>query len=494
MGNLIKWLVPDTTYGWDMIKILRSQSKNGTYSLIHSQEVINNEYYDTTGTASDWYKLVFYNSTTGDESNYTPPLQAEHFRGYATIQEVRDFTRVTKKEFDDSTIQLMIDRATSRINEETSRIWGGQKIVTKSFSGDGTDTLFFNDADVSEILRIEVDENNDNNFVTKFAQTKLLENITSTAHSIPVDNTTVFPSAGIISIDDEQLYYGEGERVYPYDERYTEAINGYWIDPEYPGNQYETLATNPVKEGSYSIYVATGQSILKRNILHFSEEVNLNDFQTVSFWVYPLCNIFLIGDLRFTTDPYLGNPTCYMWTSVDKQVGMNQWNEITAQISSFTNLCTDETKIRRMWIEGYFNSSHNQCMYIDGFKLTGTSFKPTTETFYIRYRGYNGSATSPTNTSHTAGTKVYYAGVSEFFRIIDGTSLVLLNNNTMSYFPVGQGNIRITYKYGSDTIPSNIKHLCLLMVSQMMNIEDPRTNEIDRLVAENKWKGPVGIA
>jgi len=324
MGNLIRWLQPDSEYGWTEVRIHRATSKNGTYTLIHTQDITDTSFHDVTGEDIHWYKLSFYNDVDDVESAFSEPIKAEHFKGYATISEVRSFTRVTNKEFDDNTIQTMIDRASDRIDLETARTWRGLKEERGFFDGDDTDILWLTKSDIQEILTLKVDRDYTGRYVDVLVKDFVDGDILATDTILNLKNNDDFPESGIIQIGDELIEY-------------------------------------------------TGKSS---------------------------------------------------------------------------------------------NS------------LTGLT------------RGYNGT----TPTIHEHGAKVWLNNDKPIVRVYSEGYIILTRASKVIRFPARPQSVEVRFLYGNKKIPAQIKHLCLLMVSQMMNIEDPRTIEIDRVLAENKWKGPVGIA
>jgi len=316
MGNLLKWLQPDSEYGWTDTFIYRATSKDGVYSEIHIQSITDTSYHDITGTIDHWYKLAFYNSNINAQSEFTEPLQAEHFEGYATIEEVRDFTRVSNKEFDDNTIQLMIDRATSTIDNETSRTWLGLKRKDVYLDGDDTDLLWLVDTDINKVLVVKIDESFSNNYTPIVIKDISDGSIDATTTSLRLEDASDFTASGTIQIDDELITYG---------------------------NKNGNLLLNLVR-------------------------------------------------------------------------GVNSTTATSHQNESIVWL-NNNTQMIKVYKEGY---------------------------------------------------------------------IILGSNSPISRFIANPQSVRVKYIYGNDTIPGSIKNLCLLMVSQMMNIEDPRTREIDKIIKKQK--------
>lgn len=70
---------------YDKIKFYRSATKTGTYSLVTTVDIdVDNtdgvtKYDDATGSATDYYKVTYYNSISTDESEFSSPTRAQGY-------------------------------------------------------------------------------------------------------------------------------------------------------------------------------------------------------------------------------------------------------------------------------------------------------------------------------------------------------------------------------------------------------------------------------
>lgn len=84
----------DGTTTFDQIKIYRSNTEEGSYSLIGTVDIssgTSTDYTDTTGSASYWYKVTYYNSVTTDESDYSDPQQGGVSDWYIFVETDLDY-------------------------------------------------------------------------------------------------------------------------------------------------------------------------------------------------------------------------------------------------------------------------------------------------------------------------------------------------------------------------------------------------------------------
>lgn len=76
---------------------------------------------------------------------------------YATITEIRNYTRVGAAELGDAALTDMIDSATARIDRETGRTWQGVQTATNElYTGDGSSRLILKNSDIGTISAISV--------------------------------------------------------------------------------------------------------------------------------------------------------------------------------------------------------------------------------------------------------------------------------------------------------------------------------------------------
>lgn len=76
---------------------------------------------------------------------------------YATITEIRAYTRVGATELVDQAITDMIDSATARIDRETGRTWQGSQTATNEYyTGNDTNRLQLKNVDIGTLSAISV--------------------------------------------------------------------------------------------------------------------------------------------------------------------------------------------------------------------------------------------------------------------------------------------------------------------------------------------------
>lgn len=171
---------------------------------------------------------------------------------YATLQEVREFTKAQTSEYTDTAINNFIMRATDEIDNETDRTW--QEAVTETdayFDGDGLDILYLNHTDLQSLTSIAIRTTGGDstatytsvttskvalypegylvlysdaevtNFTAGLKTAKLtythgavhatavddVAGVTINDTSITVDDASYFPTSGIICIDTEWISY-----------------------------------------------------------------------------------------------------------------------------------------------------------------------------------------------------------------------------------------------------------------------------------------------
>lgn len=84
---------------------------------------------------------------------------------YASITDIRDFTKVKTGEFTNSAIYNMLKRATSLIDERTARTWKGVQTETDEyFDGDDTDILWLSHPNIQSITSVAIDDNDDGTY------------------------------------------------------------------------------------------------------------------------------------------------------------------------------------------------------------------------------------------------------------------------------------------------------------------------------------------
>jgi len=182
MVNLLKWIDPESTFGWTYIRIERGTLEAGPFTELTSADIVGyvngtglllgtphvTYAKDVTGSVNNWYRIRFYDGT--NFSDYSDAMIAFDFRGYCTIDEVRSFTNVQATEYSDGQLQLIIDGVTADIDDFTGRTW--QMIHTETeelYDGNGEDLLALDDGDIQTVTAITVDTDQDGVFETTVA-------------------------------------------------------------------------------------------------------------------------------------------------------------------------------------------------------------------------------------------------------------------------------------------------------------------------------------
>jgi len=147
MGVLIKWKKPSSELSYNYARVYRSDSQYGTYTLIKSQDISDNSYYDPDGTGSDWYKITFYDSVNDNESSYSDPIQGSSHIGYCSVDEVRAMTNVTESQVTDTQLALLIEMASAQVNADINERHEDEEVKyineEKSNEIDGTTITFY---------------------------------------------------------------------------------------------------------------------------------------------------------------------------------------------------------------------------------------------------------------------------------------------------------------------------------------------------------------
>lgn len=147
MGVLLKWKKITTEASYDQVRVYRANDEDATYSLITTQTVEDNSYYDGTGNESHWYKIEFYNSVTGNVSERSDPIQGGTFYGYCTVDEVRQTTNLKSNNISDTQLASLIEFAGSQLNADINMYNEEERIryidETKENDIDGMNSTFY---------------------------------------------------------------------------------------------------------------------------------------------------------------------------------------------------------------------------------------------------------------------------------------------------------------------------------------------------------------
>jgi len=145
MGILIKWkaINPEATY--TSARVYRSTSQAGSYSLIATQAIEDQSYYDCEGTTNSWYKVDFW-STCG-ASSLSDPIQGGTYRAYCTVEDVRNITNIKTNDLTDTEIANLIEYCGAQLNADINVFHEEEKLTyisnTKENTVNGTNTTFY---------------------------------------------------------------------------------------------------------------------------------------------------------------------------------------------------------------------------------------------------------------------------------------------------------------------------------------------------------------
>lgn len=119
MGNLIKWSLPDNESTYDYTEIYRSSTREGTYTLLETQLIADNSYFDVDGIVDSWYKVRFKDESKSKYSSYSEPIQGGKFAGYCNVNDIRTFSsKMTSSAISDTNVFELIKFATAQINQD----------------------------------------------------------------------------------------------------------------------------------------------------------------------------------------------------------------------------------------------------------------------------------------------------------------------------------------------------------------------------------------
>ena len=118
MGVLIKWKSIDPEATYNQARVYRATSREGTYSLLTTQDMTDQSYYDPDGTTNMWYKVDFYNSTNTTVSALSDPIKGGTYKGYCTVDDVRHICNLTTNDITDTQICNLIEYTTRELNAD----------------------------------------------------------------------------------------------------------------------------------------------------------------------------------------------------------------------------------------------------------------------------------------------------------------------------------------------------------------------------------------
>lgn len=118
MGVLIKWKSIDSEATYNKARVYRATAREGTYSLLTTQDIVDQSYYDPAGTTNLWYRVDFYNTATGSVSALSDPIKGGTYKGYTTVEVVRNICNLTTNDITDTQICNLIEYTTRELNSD----------------------------------------------------------------------------------------------------------------------------------------------------------------------------------------------------------------------------------------------------------------------------------------------------------------------------------------------------------------------------------------
>lgn len=118
MGVLLKWKKPTSESSYDQVRVYRSDSESGSYSVIQTQTIEDNSYYDMSGSGISWYKIDFYDSLNAIASDTSSALQGNDVIGYCSVDDVRTMTNISTNQVNDTQLATLIEMASGQLNED----------------------------------------------------------------------------------------------------------------------------------------------------------------------------------------------------------------------------------------------------------------------------------------------------------------------------------------------------------------------------------------
>lgn len=150
MAIILRWSVPAATSdetSFSHAYIYRATSEDGTYTNIANQVITDNTYSDEDGSTSSWYKIRFYNSTSGNYSSYSTAMQGGTFVGYCSMADFRAITNLTTSCISDADTYDLITMAAYQINGDLNTKVIRERVdyldSTRENDVNGTTTTFY---------------------------------------------------------------------------------------------------------------------------------------------------------------------------------------------------------------------------------------------------------------------------------------------------------------------------------------------------------------
>ena len=179
---MLKWKKITSEATYNVVRIFRASGELADYSLISTQDVADNSYYDPQGNRSSWYKIQYYDSVTGNASELSDPSQGGTYYGYCTVDEIRQMTNISASDISDTQLATMIGFAGAQINGDMN-VHHEDEVIKyldshRSNKQDGVNSTFFTEhypiGDANDDFRITVSDINVYSVDSSGTKTKLV--------------------------------------------------------------------------------------------------------------------------------------------------------------------------------------------------------------------------------------------------------------------------------------------------------------------------------
>ena len=172
----ITWVAPDSKEAYTHTEVWKSTNQGVSWTEFTTSNdpnygtngiVIAYSYaVDKLGDSGHWYKIRFYdNVSTVTWSDFSEVMRGSDFRGYCTINDVRNYTNVQTAEYSDAAVQMLIDTCTASIDTVTNRTWQGTLTMTDEYlDGNGSEYIVIPTTDVKSVTSLALDDDGDGVF------------------------------------------------------------------------------------------------------------------------------------------------------------------------------------------------------------------------------------------------------------------------------------------------------------------------------------------
>jgi hypothetical protein len=147
LGILLRWRRITSEAPYDTVRVYRANSQTGTYSIIISQTIEDNSYYDTSGNSTHWYKIQFYDTVTAAVSELSDAIQGGSYYGFTTIDYIRTVTNLKTSDITDTQLATLIEFASTELNGAINLLNEDEEVEyieeTKPNTIDGTNVTFY---------------------------------------------------------------------------------------------------------------------------------------------------------------------------------------------------------------------------------------------------------------------------------------------------------------------------------------------------------------